>query len=71
MKKVMTLNDLQNQVGKENTERCFTEYAMLTVAKAQRFDGLMNYLSKLPAHSEISVQTILDKMTGGDEDEDS
>ena len=38
MKKVNNLDELVELVGMEAVEKCFTEYIMLTIAKAKKYD---------------------------------
>ena len=40
MKKIKNLDDLEKLIGKEMVEKCFTEYLMLVVAKAHKWDEL-------------------------------
>lgn len=40
MKKINNLDELVELVGMEVVERCFTEYMMLTIAKAKKYDEL-------------------------------
>lgn len=42
MKKVNNLDELVELVGIEAVEKCFTEYMMLTIAKAKEFDKLQD-----------------------------
>ena len=42
MKKVSNLDELVELIGMEAVEKCFTEYMMLTIAKAKEFDKLQN-----------------------------
>lgn len=38
MKKVNNLDELVDLIGMESVEKCFTEYVMLTIAKARKWD---------------------------------
>ncbi len=40
MKKVNNLDELVELVGMETVEKCFTEYIMLIIAKAKKFDEM-------------------------------
>ena len=40
MKKVNNLDELVELIGIEAVEKCFTEYMMLTIAKAKKYDEL-------------------------------
>lgn len=40
MKKVSNLDKLVDLIGMEAVEKCFTEYMMLTIAKAKKYDEL-------------------------------
>ena len=42
MKKVNNLDELVGLIGMETVEKCFTEYMMLTIAKAKEFDKLQD-----------------------------
>lgn len=43
MKKVRTLSDLEQMIGKESVERCFTEYFMTIIAQAKKQEDLQNH----------------------------
>ena len=47
MKKVDNLSELIDLVGKDTVDRCFTEYMMMMIAKAQKLDDLQNYIEPL------------------------
>lgn len=38
MKKINNLDELVELIGMESVEKCFTEYMMLIIAKAKRYD---------------------------------
>ncbi len=38
MKKINNLKELVELIGMESVEKCFTEYMMLIIAKAKRYD---------------------------------
>ena len=40
MKKINNLDELVQLVGMETVEKCFTEYVMLTIAKAHKWDKI-------------------------------
>ena len=40
MKKINNLDELEELIGREAVEKCFTEYMMLTIAKAHKWDEL-------------------------------
>ncbi len=40
MKKVNNLDELVKFIGMEAVEKCFTEYMMLTIAKAKKYDEM-------------------------------
>ena len=40
MKKINSLEELEELIGPEAVEKCFTEYMMLLVAKARKWDEL-------------------------------
>jgi hypothetical protein len=43
MKKVRTLSDLEQMIGKDSVERCFTEYFMTIIAQAKKYEDLQNH----------------------------
>ena len=56
MKKVSNLSELVNLVGKDTVDKCFTEYMMLMVAKANKFDTLEQAIEDIDnAHESISI----------------
>ena len=40
MKKINSLEELEELIGPEAVEKCFTEYMMLLIAKARKWDEL-------------------------------
>ncbi len=38
MKKINNLKELEELVGRETVKKCFTEYMMMTIAKAEQWD---------------------------------
>ena len=54
MKKVKDLDELVKLIGMEAVEKCFTEYMMLTIAKAREYDRMQDgELKKEPeSHKE-------------------
>ena len=59
MKKVDDLSELINLVGKDTADRCFTEYMMMVIAKAQKLDDLQNYIEPLAkiSNGEMTVKS--------------
>ena len=56
MSKVSNLDDLQILVGKDIVDKCFTEYMMLMIGKANRVDQLENLMERLnKAYNEVSL----------------
>lgn len=56
LKKVSNLSELVNLVGKDTVDKCFTEYMMLMVAKANKFDKLEQAIEDIDnAHASISI----------------
>ena len=56
LKKVSNLSELVNLVGKDTVDKCFTEYMMLMVAKANKFDKLEQAIGDIDnAHESISI----------------
>lgn len=43
MKKVRTLSDLEQMIGKNAVQRCFTEYFMTIIAQAKKYEDLQNH----------------------------
>ena len=42
MKKVKNLDELVELIGMKAVEKCFTEYMMLTIAKAKEYDRMQD-----------------------------
>ena len=42
MKKVRTLDDLEEMIGRDAVDRCFTEYFMTIMAQAKKYEDLQN-----------------------------
>ncbi len=59
MKKVDNLSELIDLVGKDTVDRCFTEYMMMVIAKAQKLDDLQNYIEPLAkmSNGEMNVKS--------------
>lgn len=56
MKKVNSLDELVKLVGRETVDKCFTEYMMLMVAKANKFDKLEQAIEDIDAvHESVSI----------------
>lgn len=53
MKKVNNLDELVKLIGMEAVEKCFTEYMMLTIAKAKKYDNLQ--CNKDSKNNDLSV----------------
>ena len=51
MKKINSLEELEELIGPEAVEKCFTEYMMLLVAKARKWDELQGKSKGMAADS--------------------
>ena len=51
MKKINSLEELEELIGPEAMEKCFTEYMMLLVAKARKWDELQGKSKGMAADS--------------------
>ena len=51
MKKIKSLEELEELIGPEAMEKCFTEYMMLLVAKARKWDELQGKSKGMAADS--------------------
>ena len=51
MKKINSLEELEELIGPETVEKCFTEYMMLLVAKARKWDELQGKSKGMAADS--------------------
>lgn len=47
LKQVNNLKELIDLVGENTVTKCFTEYMMLTIAKAQKFDDFQRYMEAI------------------------
>ena len=55
MKKINSLEELEELIGPEAVEKCFTEYMMLLVAKARKWDELQGKSKGMAADSALDV----------------
>ena len=51
MKKINSLEELEELIGPETVEKCFTEYMMLLIAKARKWDELQGKSKGMAADS--------------------
>ena len=54
MKKINSLEELEELIGPEAVEKCFTEYMMLLVAKARKWDELQGKSKGMAADSALN-----------------
>ena len=51
MKKINSLEELEELIGPETVQKCFTEYMMLLIAKARKWDELQGKSKGMAADS--------------------
>ena len=54
MKKVSNLDELVELIGMETVEKCFTEYMMLTIAKARKWDESQGIIGGKQIDSDLN-----------------
>ena len=62
MKKIDSLEELQKTAGKETVDWCFTEYMLLLIAKAKKFDELLTELESREDTEMISCAELKKRM---------
>ena len=59
LKQVNNLDELIDLVGESAVSKCFTEYMMITIAKAQKLDDLQRHIESLAkmSNGEMSLRS--------------
>ena len=61
MKKAYNLEELENLIGKETVEKCFTEYMMTLIGQAKRAEDLQNGRAVM---EEDELERFAEKVSG-------